>query len=100
MERKGFDFWDILMLIGAILILFWASLKAFGIISSPVWVEMIPYFGAGASLIGVAYKFGKMTRGIEETECKVDKLISLEKRFEKVENEHDLCMTGKLKIKH
>jgi hypothetical protein len=98
--KRGLDFWDILMLVGAIAILFWATLKAFGIITSPIWVEMIPYFGAGASLIGAAYKFGKMARGIEETEYKVDRLISLEKRFEKVENEHNLCLAGNLKIKH
>ena len=100
MIKRGLDFWDIVILIGGLLILFWATLKSLGIIGSPIWVEMLPYFGIGASFIGAAYKFGKLMRGIEETEDKVNRLVSMENRFNKVEHEHNLCMSGKLKIKH
>lgn len=102
--EKGLDFWDILMLVGALLILFWAILKAFGIITSPIWIEMVPYFGAGVALLGAVYKFGKMARRIEDTERVVhiiaDRLYNLDGRFNKVENEHNLCLAGKLKVKH
>ena len=103
MKKRGnikIDFWDILILFGALAILTWALMKAFRMIHTPAWVEMIPYFGGAFSIIGGTYKLGKIIRGIEETEQKVDKLITIEKRFSKVETEHKLAMGGKLKIKH
>jgi hypothetical protein len=59
---------------------------------------MLPYFGGGASLIGGAYKLGKIKNGIEETQRKVDSLLEFERRFRKVEHEHNLCMEGKLNV--
>jgi len=97
---KKFDIWDIMILIGALLIITWALLKSFGIINTPAWVEMIPYFGAGASIIGGAYKLGKIKKGIEETQEKVNKILKIEQRFIKLENEHNLAMGGKLNIAH
>jgi hypothetical protein len=97
-RRINLSFWDFLLYSGALLILGWALLKAFGVIHSPVWFEMIPYFGAGASLVGGAYKLGKIKNVIEVTEKKVDKLLVIEERFKKIENEHNLCMDGKLNI--
>ncbi len=98
--KKDWDIWDIIILIGAVLIIGWALLKAIGVISSPIWVDMIPYVGGGVSIIGGAYKLGKIKKGIENTEKKVDKLVEIEERFNKVESEHKLAMNGKLKIKH
>ncbi|MBU3913216.1 MAG: hypothetical protein KKB21_02765 [Nanoarchaeota archaeon] len=97
---RSWDFWDVVLLIGALLILFWALLKALGIIHSAIWVEMLPYFGAGLSLIGAAYKLGKIKNGIDVTERKVDRLLHIEERFRNVETEHSLAMNGKLKIRH
>jgi hypothetical protein len=97
MEKKEvFGFWDYLILVGAAIILLWASLKAIGIIHSPVWVEMVPYFGGGISIIGAAYKLGKIKKGIEETDKKVEKILLLEERFNKIETEHNLALEGKL----
>lgn len=100
MAKRDWDFWDIVILIGALIILFWAVLKALGIISSPVWLDVMPYFGVGAAIIGGVYKLGKIKRGIEDTERKVDKILNIEERFSKLEHEHKLAMEGKLKIKH
>jgi len=100
MDKKSLEFWDIALVVGALSILIWALLKAFGIISSPTWVEMIPVFGGGISILGGAYKLGKIKKGIEETEEKVGKILILEERFNKIEHEHNLAMTGKLSIKH
>ena len=97
---KNSDFWDWLIIIGALVILVWALLKSFNIINTPTWIEMIPYFGGAASIIGGTYKLGKIKKGIEITEKKVDKIITIEERFNKIENEHSLAMSGKLKIKH
>ena len=100
MKKLGIDFWDCLIIIGGLFILGWALLKSFGIIHSPIWVEMIPYFGGAMSIIGGAYKLGKIKRGIEETEQKVDKILKIEERFNKLEHEHNLAMCGKLNIGH
>ena len=91
------SFWDYLIWIGIALILGWALLKSFGIINSPIWVDMIPYFGVGGAAIGGSYKLGKIMNGIEQTEKKVDKLLEIEKRFDEVERTHNLCMSGELK---
>lgn len=99
-QKRGFDYWDLVILLGALVIVGWALLKAFGVIHSPVWVEMLPYFGGGASVIGVAYKLGKIKMGIEQTEEKVDQILTIENRFNKLETEHNLAMCGKLEIKH
>lgn len=99
-KKEVVDFWDIIIIIGALAILIWALLKAFSIIQSDMWVEMIPYFGGAFSIIGGAYKLGKIKKGIEETENKVDKILKINERFAKIENEHNLAMDGKLKIKH
>lgn len=99
MAKRNLDFWDIVILIGALVIIFWAISKALGIIS-PIWVDTLPYFGVGAAIIGGVYKLGKIKRGIEDTEKKVDKILGIEERFNKLEHEHKLVMNGKLKIKH
>ncbi|MBU2638651.1 MAG: hypothetical protein KJ955_06770 [Nanoarchaeota archaeon] len=97
-KRKN-DIWGKLILIGAVLIIAWAILKSLGILHSPVWIEMLPYLGMGVSLLGVAYKLGKIMSGIEQAGSKVNKLIAMEERFAKVEHEHNLAMYGRLKVK-
>ncbi len=84
MQKGERDIWTALIIFGALLILIWALLKAFGIIQSPVWVEMVPYIGGGISIIGGAYKLGKIKKGIGETEDKVDKILEIEERFNKI----------------
>ena len=95
--RKDIDIWDITLFIAALTILIWALLKAIGIINTPVWIEMIPYFGGGLSIVSIAYKFGKIMNGLTILERKMTKLISMEKRLDKLEIEHNLAMCGRLK---
>jgi len=104
MNKKGIESWEWLMIIGALIIIAWALFKAFGIIHSPVWVDMVPYFGGGISILGVTYQLGRIKRGIEQTEeklgladKKIDKLLLLEPRLVKLESEHNLAMQGKIK---
>jgi len=98
MNKRGISFWDAIIWIGIGILLGWALLKSLGIIHSPIWVETLPYFGIGISAIGGAYKLGKIKQGIENTEQKIDKIVNIEERFKKLENEHNLCMDGKLNI--
>ena len=89
MARKGLSFWDILIYIGLLLLIGWAFLKSLGVINSPVWTDMIPYYGIGLAGLGGAYKIGKIMNGIE-------RLLQIESRFNKVEQIHNLCINGKL----
>ena len=99
-KKEAIDFWSILIFLGALAIFIWALLKAVGMIHSPAWVEMLPYFGGAASITGLAYNLGRIKKGIEITDNKVDEILKIEERFNKVENEHNLAMQGKLKITH
>ncbi len=88
-NNKGQISWDYLIWIGLVMLLVWAFLKSLGIINSPVWVEMIPYFGIGVAGMGGAYKLGKIMEGVE-------RLLRIEERFISVENTHKMCIEGKL----
>lgn len=100
MKKWKIAWWDVLIIGGAILILGWAMLKSLGIIYSPTWIEMIPYLGGGASIIGVAYKIGKVIEVINGIGRDVSRLLTMETRLNKIEHEHNLAMCGKLKLRH
>ena len=89
MARSGLSFWDILIYLGLLLLVGWAMLKSLGVINSPVWIDMLPYYGIALAGLGGAYKLGKIMNGIE-------RLLRIEARFNKVEQTHNLCIEGKL----
>ena len=95
-KRGGISIWDILIWVGIILLLGWALLKSFGVINFPVWVEMIPYFGIGSAGVGVAYKLGRIMKGVEMTNRKVNGILRMEEDFKEVKSNQKLCMDGKL----
>ena len=97
MQKEDITFWDVILWLGIIAIFLWALLKSFGVINSPIWVDMIPYFGLAGSAVGGAYKLGKIMECIENTNQKVDRLLEIEKRFENIETSHNLCINGELK---
>ncbi|MDP2947125.1 MAG: hypothetical protein Q8N88_03340 [Nanoarchaeota archaeon] len=96
-KKRGVDIRDVLILASALAIIFWAVLKSIGIIHSPVWVEMIPYASGGVALPGLVYNFGKIKRGVDETENKVNRILGINERFNRLEYEHNLAMQGRLK---
>jgi len=57
-------------------------------------------FRGGNINIRRGYKLGKIKRGIDETENKVDRILGIKERLDKLEHEHKLAMDGKLKIAH
>lgn len=65
MRKKLFDFWDWIILIGGLAIIVWALLKATGIINTPIWIQMVPYFSGGAVAIGAVFKAGKISQNID-----------------------------------
>lgn len=49
---------DWLFYISITLFFLWALGKAFGLIHSPVWVDMLPYFAGGGGLLAIFFKAG------------------------------------------
>ena len=96
-KRAGISIWDILIWFGILLILVWAVLKSFGVINSPTWFEMLPFYGIGSAAIGTAYKLGKIMEGISITNKKVNRLVVMEEDFRNLERTHNLCIDGQLK---
>ncbi|MFH1803111.1 MAG: hypothetical protein ABH864_06730 [archaeon] len=83
MAKRKLSFWDYLIWIGIILILGWALLKALGIINTPVWIEMIPYIGVGITLLGGAYKLGRILENVERMDTSVKELNTTTKDIDK-----------------
>jgi len=73
---------DILTWTGILIIVLWALGKSFGLISSPVWVEMIPVYGVAAALTGISI-------GIGRTLQKLDRVISDVEQINHTVAEHD-----------
>ena len=65
MGKIKLDVWDYILWLSVILFLGWAFLKSIGIINTPNWVLMIPYFAAGLALLGFVFKAGKISQSIE-----------------------------------
>ncbi|MCK9573044.1 MAG: hypothetical protein M0R20_01395 [Candidatus Omnitrophica bacterium] len=53
---------------GIIGIFLWAAGKSLGLIHSPAWVEMMPYFFGGGSLGGIAIYCGKVLNRLDRVE--------------------------------
>lgn len=63
------DIWTWLIIVGIAVIAFWAILKAFGLINTPVWVEMIPYWAGSGVLAGFLVKLGRILQKVD-TVCR------------------------------
>ena len=67
---------EVIGYIGSAMILVWALLKATGIIQSPIWVEMIPFVGAGLGVITLIFRAGRMVEKIERVIFDLEKLTA------------------------
>ena len=70
--------------VGGGMILGWALLKAFGITHSPVWAEMVPFFGASIGVGAIVFNAGRI---LEMVECIDQRLTRLEANF-RVDSTH------------
>ncbi len=73
-KKRKLDVWDYILWISGLLILGWAFLKALGVINTPEWVLMIPYFAAGLALLSCVFKAGQISNSIENIDCDVKDL--------------------------
>lgn len=44
--EKGLDFWDIIAWIALFSIILWVTLKIFGVINTPLWLQYAPIYSA------------------------------------------------------
>ncbi len=65
---------DVLTWIGILTIVLWALGKSFGFISSPVWVEMIPVYGAATALAGISIGIGRTLQKLDRVISDVDQI--------------------------
>ena len=87
---KKYNIWDMLTWFALGLILVWAILKSFGIISSPPWQEMLPVFGAvfiAGRIVQIVSDIKKDLSGMKK---RMDRmavgLTRLETKFEVIES--------------
>lgn len=72
--KRNLDFGDLLIYGGALVLFVWTMLKVLGIINTPLFVEMIPYFTGIAVIIGLGEKFLGMFNEINTLSNKVTAL--------------------------
>ena len=75
-ERDWLDIISWIMMIGGATIYFiWVIGKMTGLIHSPVWIEYLPHFVGGITLLGATVKAGKLIEKVNSIDKKV---ISIE----------------------
>jgi len=94
---KG-DIWSLLIKWGALIIVLWALGKSFGIINSPIAIEMIPYIGGGLGLLGAGMKLGRIFEKTEKIEKDVREIKSDVGLIKIKVNSHDIKI-GSLETK-
>ena len=77
-----------LMIFGIVIIVLWAMAKSFGIINSPIWLEMIPVFSGAAALGGFGIAIGKVLNRVDRLVIDVEKLDKKVEHLE--ENDRNL----------
>lgn len=80
-HKHNWNIAEILTWIGIAIMLLWALGKSIGWISSPVWVDMIPIYGAAAALSGISISIGKTLQ-------KLDRVITDVERIEQTVIDH------------
>ena len=96
-KRGGLDVGLLLMLIGASVIIAWALLKSFGIINTPVWIEMVPYVASGVSIFGAIAFFVNLFAEVRYIGNTVRRIENMRDDFIGVKTTQKLCLDGKLK---
>lgn len=90
-KKHKIDITDVLMWGGIIIILLWATGKSIGWISSPVWVDMIPMYGAAGTLAGICICVGRTLQKLDTVVTEVNRLsgsmIALDRRVSVVETQ-------------
>ena len=92
MSNNRISIADIVFWLALFVLVVWIILKATGFINSPIIVEIIPYI-SGIFILGAAWQqFRDMRKDIIY-------IKNVNRRFLKVEHEHNLVMEGKMKVK-
>ncbi|MBU3924210.1 MAG: hypothetical protein KJ592_04795 [Nanoarchaeota archaeon] len=91
----------IFIIVGISIMLSWYFLKAFGIVNSPIWFEILPALSAGISVGGFGFYLGSLKKTVDINSKNINKLsVGMNKFYERlceVERMQKLCVSGKLK---
>jgi len=77
MEEKRDWQWTISKILiygGIITIVMWALGKSFGLINTPLWIEMLPIFAGAITLLGFASSTGKFLQRMTHLERNMEKI--------------------------
>jgi len=66
MVKYKLNFWDVLAWIALISIVVWVTLKIFGVINTPPWLEYAPIYSASYVAGWIMHKLTVVTNDIED----------------------------------
>ncbi len=73
-DKIKYLFWEALFWVAIGTLFLWALGKSFGIINSPNWVEMLPYFSIGTAISAASIKIGRILEKIENIDKRLTNL--------------------------
>jgi len=86
---KRFGIWDFIFWLALLILILWVIFKILGIINTPAIIEVLPYL-SGVFIAGAVWQ---QFKSMQHDLFHIRRAL---KRFEKVEYEHGLMMSGKL----
>ena len=95
--RKEINWGIVLMYVSAFIILIWALLKSFGVINTPAWIEMVPYYGVFVGVVAGAVVFGKLFEKVNSLDRKTTSYSRMKDDFISVRDKQGMCLSGELK---
>jgi len=86
-QNYRFDFWSWVIIVSGLITLVWALLKGFGMIETPLIIEMLPYLTGSGALIGLGIQTGKVLQRLNQVERDVKRnSIDIEKNNGRIED--------------
>tara|TARA_Y100000310_G_scaffold344480_1_gene457469 strand:+ start:1208 stop:1468 length:261 start_codon:yes stop_codon:yes gene_type:complete len=73
--KRGISFWDILAWLALISILVWVTLKIFGIINTPLWLQYAPIYSACYIAGWQIHKLDSVSRDVQDLKRFKEKTI-------------------------
>ncbi len=72
-QNYRFDFWSWVIIVSGLTMLVWALLKIFGVLKTPLIIEMLPYLTGASALLGVGIQTGKVLQRLNQVEEDVER---------------------------
>ncbi|MCK4328046.1 MAG: hypothetical protein KAW41_06310 [Candidatus Diapherotrites archaeon] len=83
----------LLAFVGSVIVIVWAFLKSIEILHSPIWMDMIPYFGVGITLLGCVFWLGKLSEKVDCIPEIKTSIIEISKEIHEIDKKVDILET-------